>query len=217
MKSFPVVFCGIFIALALSWSGLIYVSHHQLGGLEPVTEFLDPETGESIKGEQVYPRVPLGQAEQGKQVYISEGCMYCHTQQVRRKGYGSDYERGWGQRQSVPRDYIRQERVLLGTMRTGPDLMNVGDRPISSTREWHHLHLYDPRSVNADSIMPSFSFLYKKQKIGRNGPSANAVQLNPESAPEAGYEIVPTERAEALVSYLLSLSLSYNLPEAPLE
>jgi cytochrome c oxidase cbb3-type subunit 2 len=217
MKSFTLVFCGIFLTLVLSWSGLVFMTHHQLGGLEPVTEYLDPDTGESLRGEQVYPRVPLGLAEQGKLVYISEGCVYCHTQQVRRKGFGSDYERGWGERQSVPRDYIRQDRVLLGTMRTGPDLMNVGDRPISASKAWHHRHLYDPRAVNTDSIMPPFAFLYEKRKIGKSGPSPNAIELNPEFAPEAGYEIVPTQRAEALVAYLLSLKLGYNLPEAPLE
>jgi len=217
MKSYPAVFLGIFLTLALSWGGLIYVSDRQLGALEPTTEYLDQETGDPIAGELVYPRVPLGLAEQGKQVYISEGCVYCHTQQVRRRGYGSDYERGWGARQSVPRDYIRQERVLLGTMRTGPDLMNVGDRAISVGSDWHHLHLYNPRAVYADSIMPPFSFLYEERLIGSDGPSPDALKLNPDFAPDEGFEIVPTRRAEALVAYLRSLKLAYNLPEAPLE
>ncbi|MGJ3243981.1 MAG: cbb3-type cytochrome c oxidase subunit II [Opitutales bacterium] len=239
MKNLPLLFCGIFFAMALSWTGLILASQIQFGNLQPTTSTLVNAEGELIAGttyqvegpdgkridvrgdhapgEPLYPQEPVGLAQQGKQIYIEMGCMYCHSQQVRRKGFGSDYERGWGARQTVPRDYILQDRVLLGTMRTGPDLMNVGDRGISANDDWHHLHLYNPQITSPGSNMPPFAFLYVVKPI--NGePAENALNIGPDSPyyPGEGMQIVPTARAEALVAYLRSLNLRYGLPEAPI-
>lgn len=207
-------FCGIFFTLAFSWAGLVLAGHKQLGSLNTTTERIDGETGNPVKGNPLYPAAPTGLAMQGKQVYMSMGCIYCHTQQVRRQGVGADYERGWGDRQSVARDYIWEERVLLGSMRTGPDLRNVGSRQPES--EWHYLHLYNPQITSEGSIMPPFRFLYETRKIKEGIPSTKALNLPTEySAPE-GYEVVPTHRAEALVAYIMSLRLDYSLPEAQL-
>ena len=204
MKNLPLLFCGIFFCLAFSWTGLILSSQLQLGSLRPAA---------IEEGELTYPRRPTGQAEQGKQEYIRLACMYCHSQQPRMKGFGADFERGWGDRQSVPRDYIWQKRVLVGTMRTGPDLMNVGQRLTSA--DWHHLHLYDPQITSPGSIMPPFSYLYETRRVGEV-PSSDALRFPPgyAMAPAEGYEIVPTDRARLLVDYLLSLKLDYELPEA---
>ncbi|GAB4283841.1 MAG: cbb3-type cytochrome c oxidase subunit II [Opitutales bacterium] len=204
MKNMGLIFLGVFFAIAASWTGLIYTSNKQFGYLQPIA---------IEEGETPQPMRPVGTAEQGKQVYQDLGCLYCHSQQVRRKGFGADYERGWGDRQSVPRDYIMQKRVLLGTSRTGPDLMTVGTRLSDPT--WHYLHLYDPIITSPDSIMPKFKYLFKKQKIG-DAPSPRALKFPPSYAhkPEEGYEIVPTERADALVAYLLSLKMDYELPES---
>lgn len=212
MKNLPLLFCGIFFALAFSFSGLILTSNIQLGSLTRTTETLD-EDGNMIEGDPLYPVRPLGLAQQGKQVYIEMGCIYCHTQQIRRQGFGADIDRGWGPRQTVARDYIMQDRVLLGTIRTGPDLANVGGRAL--TADWHHLHLYNPQATSKGSTMPPFAFLYDVKEIG-DLPSANALQFPPDSefAPKEGYEVVPTARAEALVEYLLSLKVNYSLPEA---
>lgn len=212
MKNLPLLFCGIFFALAFSFTGLILSSNIQVGSLTQTTETLD-EDGNNIEGETLYPLMPTGLAKQGKQVYIEMGCIYCHTQQVRRQGYGADIERNWGPRQSVARDYITQDRVLLGTMRRGPDLMHIGGRPLNA--DWHHLHLYEPQITSPGSNMAPFAFLYETREIEGAG-SANALKFPPNSeyGPAAGYEVVPTRRAEALVEYLLSLKLDYSLPEA---
>jgi cytochrome c oxidase cbb3-type subunit 2 len=212
MKNLPILFLGIFFTLAFSWAGLILSSQVQYGALEPTTPTLDEE-GNPVQGEPVYPRAQSGFAEQGKRVYIREGCMYCHSQQVRPAGFGADFERGWGRRQSVPRDYILQDRVLLGTMRTGPDLANVGGRPL--TADWHHQHLYNPQITSPGSVMPPFAYLYEYREIDGE-PSPDAVPIPPDSpyAPAEGYEIVPTKDAKALVDYLLSLKIDYELPEA---
>jgi cytochrome c oxidase cbb3-type subunit 2 len=223
MRNLPLLFCGIFFALAFSYTGLLVSGNNQLGGLEPSTETLvpsddDPNQMVMPEGEALYPRPPSGLAEQGKQIYIEMGCMYCHSQQVRRRGFGADIDRGWGPRATVARDYILQDRVLLGTMRTGPDLAHLGGRYAGDAgRDWNHLHLYNPQIVSKGSTMPPFAFLYKEQEIV-NGPSPKALDFPPDSeyAPEPGYEIVPTRRAEALVEYLLSLKVDYSLPEAPI-
>ncbi len=213
MKNLPLLFLGIFFTLAFSWTGLVLSSHLQFGDLTPTTPTLDEE-GRPVAGEELFPRTMPGLAQRGKQVYIREGCMYCHSQQVRARGFGADFERGWGDRQSVPRDYIRQERVLLGTMRTGPDLTNTGDRAMDAN--WHHSHLYDPVITSPGSIMPPYPWLYEVRPIDEErGPSENAVNVPQSSryAPPEGYEVIPTADAEALVAYLLSLKLDYELPE----
>jgi cytochrome c oxidase cbb3-type subunit 2 len=138
--------------------------------------------------------------------------VYCHSQQVRQVGYGSDLERGWGARPTVARDYMRENPAFLGTMRTGPDLTNIGARQPSAM--WHHQHLYQPGTVSPGSIMPSYRYLYRLQKI-EGQRSANAIDLLPPDTAPDGYEIVPTYEAEALVAYLLSLNRNYPLPEAP--
>ena len=220
MKNLPLLFCGIFFSLAFSFSGLILTSHMQLGSLAQTTETLVPSDEDDTvlvmaEGELLYPAKPVGLAQQGKDVYISMGCIYCHSQQVRRAEFGADIERGWGPRQTVARDYILQDRVLLGTMRTGPDLAHVGGRPLNA--DWHHLHLYNPQITSEGSTMPPYAFFYETREI-EGAPSADALQFPPDSeyAPEAGYEVVPTRRAVALVEYLLSLKINYSLPEAPI-
>ena len=241
MKNLPLLFFGIFFVLAFSWTGLILSSVIQYGSLQPVTEFVNHPTspeGEQIPGafievdldgdgkndaflpglnqpgEQTFPIPMSGIAKQGKEVYQAMGCIYCHSQQVRRKGYGADFERGWGDRQTVPRDYILQDRVLLGTSRTGPDLMAIGQRQPSA--DWHYQHLYNPQFTSPGSIMPPFRFLFKMQKIGV-APSPYALTVPDSFAherPPEGYEIVPTDDGKALVAYLLSLKLNYELPES---
>lgn len=201
MNRAPLIFLGIFFALAFSWTGIILTNQISYGGLTPVVDEGDGKA---------YPEGKSGLAAQGKLVYQDLGCVYCHSQQVRRPGYGSDDLRGWGERQSVARDYIKEGRVLLGTMRTGPDLRNIGARQTSL--EWHYLHLYDPQLTSAGSNMPPFKFLFEKRKI-IGEPSPKALRLPAPYTAEAGYEIVPTARGEALVAYLLSLKDTYNYPE----
>ena len=63
---------------------------------------------------QSYPLRQPGIATAGQLVYRDLNCAACHTQQVRREDFGSDLARGWGERQSVARDYIYQPAVQLG-------------------------------------------------------------------------------------------------------
>ena len=203
MNKMPVIIFGAFLTFLTSWIGLVAYPSLQLGRFTPFTA---EDTGD------INPPPLSGMAVMGQRVYASSGCVYCHSQQVRQVGYGSDLERGWGARPTVARDYMRENPAFLGTMRTGPDLTNIGARQPSAM--WHHQHLYQPMVVSPGSIMPSYRYLYRLQKI-EGQRSANAIDLLPPDTAPDGYEIVPTYEAEALVAYLLSLNRNYPLPEAP--
>lgn len=228
MKSLPLIFFGVFFTLAFSWTGIVLTSHIQMKDLSPATPELTNADGEPIGGptyraggEQVmgenmdgveaWPKPLVGEAQRGKLVYQQMGCLYCHSQQVRRAGFGADFERGWGNRQSVARDYIEADRVMLGTMRTGPDLSNVGLR---YSELWQYQHLYNPQITSPGSTMPPYAFLFDVQPISEfRGPSPDAIELPDEYHPGDGLEVVPSQRARDLVAYLMNLQQDYELPE----
>ncbi len=209
MNKLPTLFVGMFCTFAFAWLGLVLAPWSQFGQLEPIE---NPSELPAI-GEEIVPPPVSGSAQAGMYVYAANGCIYCHTQQVRPERQGSDIKRGWGTRRTVPRDYIREKRVFLGTMRTGPDLTNAGVRLPDAA--WHHKHLYAPRAIVPWSTMPAYRFLYEVREI-QGQPSPDALTDLPEgAAPPQGYEIVPTQEARDLVAYLLSLKRQYPLPEVP--
>jgi len=147
---------------------------------------------------------------QGRQVYIANGCMYCHSQQPRDPSFASgDRDRGWG-RPSVPGDYSYDKPHLLGTMRTGPDLFNIGARQPSA--DWQLIHLYNPQAVVEDSIMPPYRFLFKH--VEQPGPDDRVVEIPPPYGPKTG-KVVATSDALALTAYLLALDHTYPAPTLP--
>jgi cbb3-type cytochrome oxidase cytochrome c subunit len=274
MKGLAPLFLGIFGTFAFSWIGLTVIPTWQIG-------HLNPETDE--EGTDIYPRPQSGMFARGEHVYAANGCVYCHSQQVRADYIADDIERKWGNRRSAPRDYIFERPVFLGKMRMGQDLANIGARapapeespspasqgaaasspppstatspaakvpagaPASSSpaalgvagaspvapsaqtsgapwpiqtaglppmysAAWHHVHLYAPRSINPDSNMPAYRFLYEKRRIAGER-SAEALQLSASDAPPAGWEVVPTYDAKCVVAYLMGLNQSHPLKE----
>src|SRR5437660_3072683 len=372
MKGLIPLVLGIFGTFTFSWVGLTVIPNLQIGHLDPQ---MDEE------GTDVYPAPKSGMTERGRHVYAANGCIYCHSQQVRADYAASDIDRKWGERRSAPRDYIFARPVLLGKMRMGPDLSNIGKRapveeenpspgpsaspagspaaaaspgkaapaavsptnpsaspaaaaspppkpanspaasaspvaaaaspaaspapapsaqpaganqaspgkaaptaspanpsaspapaaspkpansPAAATASpaaspapagssppaagahadpakqaasvaapptgspagvepkpgepppystaWHHRHLYSPRSFSIDSDMPAYRFLYEKRLIAGE-PSADALKLTGRDAPPVGWEIVPTDDAQCLVAYLMSLDQSHPLKE----
>jgi cbb3-type cytochrome oxidase cytochrome c subunit len=319
MKGLAPLFLGIFGTFAFSWMGLTVIPNWQIGHLNPQME---------EDGTDAYPQPQSGMAERGRRVYAANGCIYCHSQQIRADYAADDIERKWGDRRSAPRDYIFERPVFLGKMRMGPDLANIGARapaekesalpgagatlasspgqqaaapaasvapsagkpsppptnvgsppaknaspspatspptstsppaaspapkapappapnassgstsaPAAATASpapvvsqpsvspassqpsgeppiysvaWHHKHLYSPRSINVDSNMPSYRFLYQTRQIS-DAPSVDALQFNGSDAPPEGWEIVPTFDAKCLVAYLMSLNQSHPL------
>ena len=204
MNHFRIVFLGFLLTFASAWVGLAVLPSRYFATLQFAH---DPATGAEL------PPPLASLAQRGAQVYLADGCIYCHSQQVRPADAGSDIARGWGQRRTVARDYLRDRLAVMGTMRTGPDLSNIGVRNPSDT--WHLLHLYNPQITSPGSIMPPFRFLFDKVKAGPE-PRLDALSLPPrESTP--GWEVIPNADARALVAYLKSLRRSsYNLPEEPL-
>jgi cbb3-type cytochrome oxidase cytochrome c subunit len=303
MKGLAPLFLGIFGTFAFSWVGLTVIPTWQIGHLNPQSD---------EDGTDIYPRPQSGMFQRGAQVYAANGCVYCHSQQVRADYVADDIERKWGDRRSAPRDYIFQRPIFLGKMRMGQDLANIGARapapeespppagaaspaaqgaaaspaagqspspssgsspataaavspgtspnaslppgqrsgvaspspgqvanatpggssPAAPTAQtpgapwpiqtaglppmysaaWHHVHLYAPRSINRDSNMPSYRFLYRKRRI-TGERSAEALQLPSSDAPPEGWEVVPTFDAKCVVAYLMGLNQSHPLKE----
>src|SRR5438552_11485957 len=318
MKGLAPLFLGIFGTFAFSWIGLTVIPTWQIG-------HLNPEADE--EGTDIYPRPQSGMFARGEHVYAANGCVYCHSQQVRADYIADDIERKWGNRRSAPRDYIFDRPIFLAKMRMGQDLANIGARapapeespapagaaspaaqgaavssppaeatakaspapsqaaslaPASSpatapaaspgtppasaappnaspppgqrtgvaspspgqmanttpggsspaapsaqtpgapwpiqtaglppmySAAWHHVHLYAPRSINLDSNMPSYRFLYEKRRIAGER-SADALQLSGSDAPPEGWEVVPTYDAKCVVAYLMALNQSHPL------
>ena len=119
MKGLAPLFLGIFGTFAFSWVGLTVIPNWQIGALNPQSD---------EEGTDIYPLPQSGMVTRGARVYAANGCVYCHTEQVRAEYAGADIERKWGDRRSAPRDYIFKRPVLLGKMRMGQDLANIGAR-----------------------------------------------------------------------------------------
>ena len=297
MKGLAPLFLGIFGTFAFSWVGLTLIPNWQIGHLNPQSD---------EEGTDIYPMPQSGMVTRGARVYAANGCIYCHSQQVRAAYSADDIERKWGDRRSAPRDYIFDRPVLLGKARMGQDIANIGARapaeqespspagspaiqgaaaspgavasakatspspatsPLPATSPaaiaskpptspgpasppaskspaaaaaaspaaspapsappwpeqtaglppmysaaWHHVHLYSPRSINFDSNMPSYRFLYETRRI-TDARSSDALQLTGSDAPREGWEIVPTYDAKCLVAYMMALNQSHPLKE----
>ncbi len=157
--------------------------------------------------------VPLSKdAIRGKALYVSHGCVACHTQQIR----NLDMDKMWGSRPSMAADYAdigrtdvwRNTATLMGTERTGPDLTDVGNRQPS--QDWNLVHLFNPRIVVKESVMPAYPFLFEFKQ----NPDEEDVVVNvPEQyAPKDGSKIVATPEVLQLIAYLQSLKQA-PLPE----
>lgn len=141
----------------------------------------------------------------GKLLFIANGCVACHTQQVR----STDMDKTWGSRPSIAADYARIHRTdiwrntatLMGTERTGPDLINIGARQPADS--WHLTHLFNPRTVVKGSIMPAYPWMFEIKKEPAKTdvivPVPAAFLEDPQS------KVVATQEALCLVAYLKSL------------
>lgn len=144
----------------------------------------------------------------GLNTYVSENCVACHTQQVR----NIEMDNVWGDRPSMPSDYyyskqrldfFRQSPSLLGSERTGPDLTNVGKR--QPGKEWHLLHLYNPRIVVKESIMPGYPWMFIAKDTTKITKNDVVVPVPEKYLKDKGTKIVATQKALNLVAYLQSL------------
>ena len=182
------------LLLIAGGSTLVYAALALLMGVLPGIQLSKTPAGPNVE-----PLTAL-QAE-GRAVYVANGCSYCHTQQVRPLAQDKVFGRP-----SAPGDFAYQTPELLGSERTGPDLSNIGARQPSEV--WQYIHLYNPRAVVAESVMPSFDWLF--DVVDKAPAGATAVPLPQSHAPASGV-VVPSHDAQALLAYLLSL----KQPEFP--
>jgi len=144
------------------------------------------------------------EAVKGKALFIANGCVACHTQQVR----NVEMDKMWGKRPSLAADYASNRRIdlwrntatLMGTERTGPDLTTVGSRQPS--KEWNLVHLFNPRIVVKESIMPAYPWLFEFKNEAAN---EDIVVSIPEKYSAGQGVLVAKREALQLVAYLQSL------------
>ena len=177
---------GAMVTLSLATSAMVVLPFLQLKN-EPAVPALKPYTSQELRG---------------RAVYIANGCIACHTQQPSSTGAGiADARRGWG-RASVASDYHYDDPPLLGTMRTGPDLFNIGVRQPSA--DWHLGHLFQPRAYVPGSIMPSYPFLFELRHGASATEGERTVSLPPGTV-ASNQTVVAKPEVIDLVAYLQSL------------
>ncbi|MDP4131509.1 MAG: cbb3-type cytochrome c oxidase subunit II [Bacteroidota bacterium] len=156
---------------------------------------------------------PLSEAAaKGKAIFIANGCVACHTQQVR----NVDMDKVWGDRPSIAADYAGNHRTdfwrntatLMGSERTGPDLTNIGKR--QPGKEWNLVHLFNPRIVVGQSVMPAYSWLFEIKDSADKGDVL--VNVPKEYLNGLQGKVVATPDALYLVAYLQSLKQT-RLPD----
>ena len=124
-----------------------------IGGLvEIVPLALSSQVKDAAPGVMPYGALELA----GRDVYVSEGCYVCHSQQIR--PFRSETER-YGP-YSVAGESVYDHPFQFGSKRTGPDLARVGKR---YSDDWHRVHLINPRDVVPESNMPGYPWLAERK------------------------------------------------------
>jgi len=190
------IVCSIVVVL---FAGLVQI----------VPLFFQHSTTEATPG--VKPYEPLRLI--GRDIYIREGCVGCHSQQVRMlraevQRYGN---------YSLAGESVFDHPFLWGSKRTGPDLARVGQR---YSDEWHRIHLRNPRVVVPESNMPGYPWLAKNSVQGVDvsermkalrvlGVPYTDAQIA--AAPES---LIGKTEEDALIAYLQGLGLAMRNPVA---
>jgi len=138
-----------------------------IGGIvEMVPTFLIKSNVPTISSVKPYSPLEL----HGRDIYIREGCVGCHTQMVR--PFRSETER-YGE-YSKAGEFVYDHPFLWGSKRTGPDLARVGGKYSNS---WHYNHLLAPDAVSTGSIMPSYPWLFEQTiNLGLTAGKINALR-----------------------------------------
>ncbi|MGP5106198.1 cytochrome-c oxidase, cbb3-type subunit II [Pseudomonas helleri] len=172
-----------------------------IGGLTQIVPlFFQDVTNNPVEG--MKPRNAL--ELEGRDVYIANGCVGCHSQMIR--PFRAETER-YGH-YSVAGESVWDHPFLWGSKRTGPDLARVGGR---YSDDWHRAHLYNPRNVVPESIMPAYPFLVERKLDGKEAAKKMEV-LRTLGVPYTDADIAGAKDAvkgktemDALVAYLQGL------------
>jgi cytochrome c oxidase cbb3-type subunit 2 len=191
---------GLLIVLTLVvviWGGLAQI----------VPLFFQKSTTEPIEGLKPYTALQLA----GRDLYIREGCVGCHSQMVR--PFRAETER-YGH-YSVAGEFIYDRPFLWGSKRTGPDLHRVGGR---YSDDWHRVHLINPRDVVPESIMPGYPWLQDNALddalIQDKMRALNVVSRTPyteEQIAAAPAELEGKTEMDAMIAYLQGLGTNLKI------
>ena len=198
------------------------------GVVEFVPTFLVKSNIPTIASVKPYTPLEL----QGRDIYVREGCYTCHSQMIR--PFRSETER-YGE-YSKAGEFIYDRPFQWGSKRTGPDLAREGASRLKKSNGWHFRHFREPSSMSEGSIMPSYSFMLKKdldtsttaakirtlQKLGTPYPKgfdkiANNVLM--EQASSISYSLLsdsirvsPNKEVIALIAYMQRLGTDISKP-----
>ena len=179
--------------LVISISGLVQI----------IPLFYQHSTTQAIEGVEPYEPLHLV----GRDVYIREGCVSCHSQQIRM--LSSEVQR-YGP-YSLAGESVYDYPFLWGSKRTGPDLARVGGR---YSDDWHRVHLRDPRVVVPESNMPAYPWLQHNSVEGENVQARMralrtlGVPYSDEDIADAPEALVGKTEEDALVAYLQGLGVA---------
>jgi cytochrome c oxidase cbb3-type subunit 2 len=181
---------SIFMVLAVAVGGLTQI----------VPLFFQDVTTQPVEGMTPRPALEL----EGRDVYMANGCVGCHSQMIR--PLRAETER-YGH-YSVAGESVWDHPFLWGSKRTGPDLARVGGR---YSDDWHRAHLYNPRDLVPESIMPAYPFLAETPIDGQQTAKKMQV-LRSLGVPYTDADIAGAAQAvkgktemDALVAYLQGL------------
>ncbi|PYJ37612.1 MAG: hypothetical protein DME84_06810, partial [Verrucomicrobia bacterium] len=188
MKGLAPLFLGIFGTFAFSWVGLTVIPNWQIGHLNPQSD---------EEGTDIYPQPQSGMFERGARVYAANGCIYCHSQQVRADYAAADIERKWGNRRSAPRDYIFEQPVFLGKMRMGQDIANIGARAPAEQASPAPAGAAAPAASPSGGTSPAASPAPQGAAVSSPPPPANSPATAPAASPASPAPKAPTSPAPA--------------------
>ena len=184
---------ALFMVLAVSIGGLTQI----------VPLFFQDVVNEPVAGMKPYTALQL----EGRDIYIKEGCVGCHSQMVR--PFRAETER-YGH-YSVAGESVWDHPFLWGSKRTGPDLARVGGR---YSDDWHRAHLYNPRNLVPESKMPAYPWLVENTLDGRHTADkmralrAVGVPYSDDDIASAREQVQGKTEMDALVAYLQVLGTS---------
>jgi len=215
---------GLVVSFGLPWLFAVVIPFANMRTIEPVEFVENVDNKEGIYHPKFNGRITTGAA-----VYGANGCYQCHTQVIRPTyagadiwrsdwgGLASDPDRGDTRRESTVYDYLGQDYAQIGATRNGPDLSNFGRRVETYLEEgeraedWVFNHMLFPRKganeTAVNSKCPSLKFLFKSVSHYGQTPDSEFSMGS-----DDGKLLIPTDKARALASYLLSLKRDDAVP-----
>ena len=146
----------------------------------------------------VKPYTPL--ELEGRDLYIREGCVGCHSQMVR--PFRSEVER-YGP-QSKAGEFVYDHPFLWGSKRTGPDLLRVGGK---YNDNWHFNHMWSPESTSPGSIMPGYKWMFDNKPLDISDIEAKMEVMQTLGVPYTDAEITNAKKTMRLQSQLIEDNL----------